>query len=120
VAPTHVLVALFVEGYGVAAQVLRNLEVSEDAISEAIRILVRDDGTRAANHNRLFSPEAEDLVRDAVDEAFALRHNYVGTEHLMLALTRDVQVTVAQVFSLLKLRPRDIRDEVLGILGHLT
>lgn len=43
---------------------------------------------------------------------------YVGTEHLILGLTRQSEGVAAEALANLGLRREDIRQEVLNIPGH--
>ena len=49
----------------------------------------------------------------ANEEAASLNHNYVGTEHLLLALLRQTDGVAAQVLENLNVNLKDIRREVL-------
>src|SRR6185295_2089358 len=49
----------------------------------------------------------------ANEEAASLNHNYVGTEHLLLALLRQTDGVAAQVLENLNINLKDVRKEVL-------
>ena len=53
-----------------------------------------------------------------LEEARALNHNYVGTEHLLLGLLREQEDVAAQVLMNLGLKLEEVREEVLNLLGH--
>lgn len=118
IAPEHVLIALVAEGDGVAAHVLMGLNVHKGHVATAVEDVVGRGATTDANFDRPFTSGAEQLIREALDEASTLGHNYVGTEHLLLALTRDGHHTPARVFFVLNLNREQVRNEVLAILGH--
>ena len=40
---------------------------------------------------RIYSPQSERLLRQARQQAVAMGHSYVGSEHLLLSLTEAVQ-----------------------------
>ena len=46
-----------------------------------------------------FTDGARRVVEDAQDEAMALRHGHVGTEHLLLGLLREGEGVAAQVLA---------------------
>ena len=60
----------------------------------------------------------ERLLTAAIDEADQLEHFYAGTEHLLLALTREEMHRARWFLSQLGLDPAEIRDEVFAILGR--
>src|SRR5437868_14548720 len=67
-----------------------------------------------------FTPCAKKVLEFAIDEARALDHNYVGTEHLLLGLLREQEVLAAQVLMNLGLKLEDVRNEVMEFLGAET
>jgi len=59
------------------------------------------------------------LIETSLQEAKMLGHSYVGTEHLLLGITRQHGIA-AQALANLGLKPEDIRHEVLNLLGHFV
>ncbi|HEG44612.1 MAG TPA: ATP-dependent Clp protease ATP-binding subunit, partial [Phycisphaerales bacterium] len=57
------------------------------------------------------------VIEYAIEEARALNHNYVGTEHILLGLLRETEGVAAQVLMNLGLKLEDVRQEVLNLLG---
>ena len=67
------------------------------------------------------TPKAKKVIEYAIEEARALNHNYVGTEHILLGLLRETEGIAAQVLMNLGLKLEDVRQEVLNLLcrgGH--
>ncbi len=66
-----------------------------------------------------FNPEARDTVIQAQEEARQLGHNYIGTEHLLLALLASTTDTVArQTLNGLGVDHERVRDQILEIIGR--
>lgn len=61
---------------------------------------------------------ASGYLRAAENEAFTLRHNCIGCEHLFLALLRPEWPNVSVVLDEFNLDRRKLRHDVLTILGH--
>lgn len=61
---------------------------------------------------------AKKAIENAWEEAQLLNHNYVGTEHLLLGLLRVEECLAIKILEDRGLKIKDIRDEVLNILGH--
>jgi hypothetical protein len=81
----HLLLALYAEPEGLAAAVLTESGVSRPAVEEAVlRRAPRRDGTPEGPLPH--TPLAAAAIERTVREALQLGHNYVGTEHLLLAL----------------------------------
>jgi len=64
-----------------------------------------------------FTERARQVVVLAQDEAVALRHNYIGTEHLLLGLLREEEGVAARVLEALDVSLEEIRAEVARIIG---
>jgi len=62
--------------------------------------------------------EARKAVVLAQEEARRLRHDYVGTEHLLLGLLREGKGVAAQSLVRLGLTPAGARERVEDIVGH--
>src|SRR5499426_1045952 len=116
----HVLLGLVKEGSGVAANVLKNLDIDLRKIRlEVERIVQHGPGGDQVVMGRLpHTPRAKKVIEYSVEEARNLNHNYVGTEHLLLGLLREEEGVAAQVLMNLGLRLEDVREEVLNLLGH--
>ena len=63
-----------------------------------------------------FAPESKKALELALREAIALRHNYIGTEHLLLGLLRLDRGVAAAALAELGLRHRDVRAAVVEAL----
>jgi ATP-dependent Clp protease ATP-binding subunit ClpC len=64
-----------------------------------------------------FTPRAKKVLEFAVEEATALGHNYIGTEHILLGLLRESGGKAAQALLNLGVRLQEVREEVLELLG---
>lgn len=113
----HILLGLLREGTGVAADLLNNLGVD----LEAARVAVQNrtaKGPESPTFGKLpQTPRAKMVVTYAIQESEALKHNYVGTEHLLLGLMRDPQCKAAATLESLGVDLDTIRRELLMILG---
>jgi Clp amino terminal domain, pathogenicity island component/UvrB/uvrC motif len=65
-----------------------------------------------------FTERARQVVVLAQDEARACRHNYIGTEHLLLGLLRDPETVAARVLSSLDVSLAEVRGQVALIVGE--
>src|SRR5580700_10707253 len=114
----HVLLGLIKEGSGVAANVLRNLEVDLRKIRNEVEKIVQAGPEMVTMGKLPQTPRAKKAIEYAIEEARNLNHNYVGTEHLLLGLLREQEGVAAQVLMNLGLKLEDVREEVLNLLGH--
>ena len=114
----HVLLGLIKEGSGVAANVLKNLDVDLRKIRLEVEKLVQSGPDMGTMGKLPQTPRAKKVIEYSMEEARNLNHNYVGTEHILLGLLREQEGVAAQVLMNLGLRLEDVREEVLNLLGH--
>ena len=114
----HVLLGLIKEGSGVAATVLRNMDVDLRKIRNEIEKIVQAGPEMVTMGKLPQTPRAKKVIEYAIEEARNLNHNYVGTEHLLLGLLREQEGVAAQVLMNLNLKLEEVREEVLNLLGH--
>ena len=114
----HILLGLVKEGSGVAANVLKNLEVDLRKIRLEVEKIVQTGPDMVTMGKLPQTPRAKKVIEYAMEEARNLNHNYVGTEHLLLGLLREQEGVAAQVLMNLGMKLEDVREEVLNLLGH--
>ena len=65
-----------------------------------------------------FTERARQVVVFAQVEARALKHNYIGTEHLLLGLLREERGVAAKVLESLDITVEEVRAQVARIVGQ--
>jgi len=117
----HILLGLILEGSGVAANVLRNMEIDLRKIRLEIEKLVQQGPQMVTAPGKLpFTPRAKRVIDLAKAEAQELGHEHIGTEHLLLGLLKENEGIAAQVLMNLGVRLEEVREEVLELLGQDT
>ncbi len=114
----HILLGLIKEGSGVAANVLKNLDIDLRKIRLEVEKLVQSGPDMVTMGKLPQTPRAKKVIEYAMEEARNLNHNYVGTEHILLGLLREQEGVAAQVLMNLGLKLEEVREEVLNLLGH--
>jgi len=114
----HILLGLVKEGSGVAANVLKNLEVDLRKIRLEVEKLVQSGPEMVTVGKLPQTPRAKKVIEYSMEEARNLNHSYVGTEHILLGLLREQEGVAAQVLMNLGLKLEEVREEVLNLLGH--
>ncbi|HVF10416.1 MAG TPA: ATP-dependent Clp protease ATP-binding subunit, partial [Abditibacteriaceae bacterium] len=112
----HLLLGLVRESEGVAAQVLQKMGVSLQRVRQEIEAEVQPMGESTGAEPKL-TPKAKRVLELAADEARRMRHNYIGTEHLLLALLREKDGVAAGVLRKLGLNLEKVRGQVMEYLG---
>ena len=113
----HILLGLVQEGSGVAAQVLKNLEVDLRKVRAEVERLVEQGTSPVTGPQLPFTPRAKRVLELALEEAQNLGHNYIGTEHLLLGLIRESDGPAAHVLQNLGVKPEEVREEGVELLG---
>lgn len=115
----HLLLGIISEGESVAAKVLENLGVNLQKVRGEVEAIV-GKGSQTTQQEMVFTPRAKRVIELAFEEARALAHNYIGTEHLLLGLVREGEGVAARVLSNLGVEPTKIRSEITKLLGVET
>jgi ATP-dependent Clp protease ATP-binding subunit ClpC len=109
----HVLLGLIKLGQGIAVNVLRNLTLDYESVRSEVERLVGFGPEIQVYGDPALTGKVKKVFEYANEEAMSLNHNYVGTEHLLLALLRQNDGVAAQVLENLNINLKDIRKEVL-------
>lgn len=109
----HVLLGLLKLGQGIAVNVLRNFNLDYDTVRAEVERLVGFGPEIQVYGDPALTGKVKKVFEFSNEEAAALNHNYVGTEHLLLALLRQADGVAAQVLENLNINLKDVRKEVL-------
>jgi ornithine carbamoyltransferase len=96
VGTAHLLLGLIRERDSVSARVLERLGISLDRVRMELEQRANPRDT-APGEERPLSPRSERVIELAYDEARRLHNNYVGTEHLLLALIGEGEGVAARI-----------------------
>lgn len=113
VGPEHVLLGLMKLGGGVAFNVLQKQGIDY----AGIRLEIGNGNSVVAGEkeagNIPFTPSVKRALSFASEEAKALNHTYVGTEHVLLGLIREGDGVAAKVLQGLGIDPKRVRHEIM-------
>ncbi len=108
----HLLWGLAKEVNGVAAAVLEHFNVDLKPLRKEVESLLEGRPHVEVIEKLAQTEQTKDVIHNAVEEARTLHHNYVGTEHLLLALMHDGKTISAKVLTNLGLSLNAVREEV--------
>src|SRR5262245_7844674 len=115
----HLLLGLFVaEDGNLAVKALADLGAEREAIERLVDQHVPRSGAEVSGVLP-FTPRARQAVADAVGEALKLGHNYVGTEHQLLALRLIEDGIAAKVLDQLGVSYDGLKAKVIQLLSGL-
>jgi ATP-dependent Clp protease ATP-binding subunit ClpC len=109
------LLALIEVGPGVAAQALKRLGIRPDAVRQVSQ-LTQATGQRQPVPPGLGTPLAMRVMPRALGEAVAHGHDYIGTEHILLALFHVGDDTAARALASLGVSESEVRAAVTALL----
>ena len=116
VGPEHILLGVIKEGTGVGINVLNNLNIDPRKIRTRLEASIQSGPEMVTMGKLPMTPNAKKLIEFAMEEQTSLQHNYIGSEHLVLALMR-----LEDHFATELLRNETTfelaREEVLQLLG---
>ena len=115
----HLLIALSLEKSGVAANLLRQLNVSTDDLREEIeRFTGYGTMTNLTSNSYLpYSPKMREILSVAGQLARQLGTDRIGTEHLMLALLSDANILSSRILNSLNVNVPQARRTLLRRMG---
>jgi ATP-dependent Clp protease ATP-binding subunit ClpA len=117
----HILLGLLGEPDGIGATVLASFGVTRDRARAEVEEVVGKGKTQPSGHIP-FTPRAKKVLELSLREALALRHHYIGTEHILLGLLREGDGVAAQVMrghaDLLEIRMSVIDSVTIGDPGE--
>ena len=115
----HLLAGLLHEEEGTAGMVLRDMGISEERLMEMIRKLIAPEESNVLTADRAeYTPRAARMLEGAVEEADDLRSEKIGTEHLLLAMLREVDCMGTRLLHTMGVNIRKLQNEVLTAMGE--
>jgi ATP-dependent Clp protease ATP-binding subunit ClpC len=112
----HLLLGLLREEEGIAARTLGSLGVGVDEARTAVVELV-GRGDEQTTAQIPFTARAKASLEMALREATGLGHQYIGTEHVLLGLTRDESSAAVRLLGELGAARDVVRSAVVEQLG---
>ncbi|MDR0812446.1 MAG: ATP-dependent Clp protease ATP-binding subunit [Oscillospiraceae bacterium] len=113
----HLLLAIAVEGTGVAAKILRQNGLDDKLIDDIIsRQTKKGDYTGPILGA---TPRAKRVIEHAANEANQLGHRYIGTEHILLGILREVDCSAAQVIRMSGAGIDTIYSELMSVFSEI-
>ncbi len=115
----HILLGLLREGEGVGARALINLGIDLSNVREEVkRFIGKDENAGEGPAGDLpITPRVKKVFNLSFDEARLQGVNYVGTEHILLALLREEEGLASQVLLSVGVKLDSLREQVLLLLG---
>ncbi|MGN0471101.1 MAG: ATP-dependent Clp protease ATP-binding subunit [Acutalibacteraceae bacterium] len=112
----HILLGLLKVGDGVAYSVLTKCGADAETLENMIKSEI-NVGSFSALTPDDFTPRTKRVLQLAMMQAGKMGHNYVGTEHILIALISDVDSYAVRFLLSMKVRPTDVAAAINNALG---
>jgi len=112
----HILYGLIKEGEGIAAKVLTNKGITEEKVKGKIEeLLGRGDEIKESLG---FTPRTKKVLENAFLEAKRIGYNFIGTEHLLLAIMKEGECVATRVIIELNVDIPKIYNEIARVINE--
>jgi ATP-dependent Clp protease ATP-binding subunit ClpA len=92
----HILLGLLGEPESIGGQVLAGFGITLEGVREEVVEKIGRGKSKPAGHIP-FTPRAKKTLELSLREALSIKHNYIGTEHILLGLIREGEGVAAQI-----------------------
>lgn len=111
----HLLIGIINVTESPASRILAEKGVTADAVKQHIKQLV-GEGTFNEGNTFAMTPRTKNVIELSMHEAKNLKQSYVGTEHILLALSREQSSIAARVLMDLGVDLSELKDQLLSLL----
>ena len=115
---SHLLLGIIRESEGLAVQLIAASRLSSESIRKEIEARTVCVEKIPTDVEVAFSAEAKRVLTFAAEEADSLKHDDIGTEHLLLGILREANSLAATVLHNAGMRLNAVRDDVVLRSNH--
>ena len=114
----HLLIGLIEEGDGVAAKVLQENGAIKSAVIELIKQQIAPPASVSIRERDGYSPKAQEILNNSTAQAERFSASQIGTEHILLALLRDVDNLAVRLLNTIGINPQKLYVDTLIAMGE--
>ena len=112
----HILYGLISEGEGLASKILASQGLTEEYVEQEI---LKIDGVMDTKADEVdFTPRAKRIIENSRRESKRMGQNYVGTEHILLSLMREIDSVAVRILIDANIDPQRIFADLLKLLSE--
>lgn len=115
IATEHLLYGLVAEETGLAAKVLAKQNVTSQAVEEGIKRFV-GYGLNPGKPVSGYSPRAKRILEMSSREAKKMNMEYIGTEHILLALVKEGDTVAVRILLDLNVQPKILVKDLIEMM----
>ena len=113
----HILYGLACEENGVASKVLKKQDIEPEDILDKIEELI---GSQIKENFAIlgFTPRTKKILENAYIEAKKLGSNYIGTEHILVGIMKEIDSIAIRILLELDVNPEEMYQEIARTLNE--
>ncbi|MCL1787907.1 MAG: ATP-dependent Clp protease ATP-binding subunit [Defluviitaleaceae bacterium] len=115
----HLLLGVAYVNDGIAAKILESQRITAADIERQIRAAMGDQPPTAAQLTG-FTPRTKRVLEISQQEALRMKTNYIGTEHLLIALLREPESFACNILLSLGLNIPQVFADIMQMLGETS
>jgi hypothetical protein len=112
----HILLGLIDQGDNTGIKALKNLGADLAALHDEVERIIQAGGRPIGNVKLPQTLRGKKVLEYAMNEAHTLKHDYVGSEHILLGLLREQEGIAAQVLKNQGLKLEQVRNEIAALV----
>ncbi len=112
----HILYGLVTEGEGLASKILAKQGLTSEYVQN--EILKIDGVMNTLDEEPEFTPRAKRIIENSARESKRMGQNYVGTEHILLSLMREIDSVAVRILIDADIDPQRIFADLLRLLSE--
>ena len=116
IGPEHILLGLLAINEGVAIEVMKSMNLNLANLRIEVEKAVGSNGQIQTQGNLPINEKVNELLSNAVKEAQAMNYNFVGTEHILLALLRMQDSVAARILKNMKVDINSLKKKIISML----
>ncbi len=113
----HILLAILREKDCAAARLLAERKADEKTVTELIRDLISPENGVVLAEREGFTPRAEKVLEDACQEAVRFHEKKAGTEHILIAILKDVECAASRLLNTMNVNAKELYTAMLNSMG---
>ena len=112
----HILYGLVKEGEGIAGKVLLNKGITEDKVIKKTEEMLGKG--KQIKESMGFTPRSKKVLENAFLEAKRVGYNFIGTEHLLLAILKEEDCIAVKIITELNIEISKIYTEIARVINE--
>lgn len=113
----HVLLALIKLGQGVGFNILKKIGIDFNNIKKTLEKHIKNNSVDLQNNIHIpYTSKIKKIIGIASKEADNLKHSYIGSEHILLAILKEGDNISSKILKSFNIEVKMLRDEILSNL----